>query len=322
MALLQRQAERDVAAQQWKQSFEQKAELARLKREIDEKNVNLNTKRVILHGIDLISKGKSTDIDGSPMDYNTLVNSIFPPEGGIKFPPGWRPKSTAENIADEVAKATGVTRATEAEKQPNRIGLAYTQGDIAAQKQANQQVFTAEQNELNRKAAMDRALLHYQGTMAKANATKAEKEEAVQGAINAFGPDVFAGRTTLDQINKMAHTGQDSLKMQTAFKQAGTKLLSDKNVEQIKSTNNFWSIIDKVHQLNALLQRGNPLTQGFQAKGSALQEEINADLGPFVKTAKEEKGSLSNTDISRAQGNIPQILPGSAMKSALAWNEN
>lgn len=152
---------------------------------------------------------------------------------------------------------------------------------------------------------LEAARIRANATLENKNATKEEKNQAINDLIEGHKQDVFEGRRGLEDLPK----GDVGNKVIGALLKNG-KILTRKQIGQLEGFKSLQGFYEKTKQLNQLLQQGGLLNQTTNPQIKQLQDELAADLVIFGREAKAEKGVVTDKDIDRLTGAIPQLLPG------------
>jgi hypothetical protein len=175
------------------------------------------------------------------------------------------------------------------------------------------QKFEADQRAKDREVRREGIKARTDFTLNNKAAAKEEKKAAMDDLVNNFMPDVIAGRLAVD--NPAFPKSDTGAKLQSVIRGQGYRLLNQNQIADLNLLPRVHAFLDKIDALNKELQTGNPLTQSLNPEIKRLQNEIETDLVLVGRSFKGERGTVSDKDINRLRGLIPQILPGGALSA-------
>jgi len=315
-----------VAIRQEKERFTTQRELEQQRLELARKTAEQNWKR-FESNLEETKRLHDSTIDANRSTINSHLldtklkiakgiqdgDIVIDESGQPQFTkPGTRTQVKANEAgAIETAKTpTLIERAggVEAAKQPYSLERIDAQNKGRATIQLADQLWKSVENEKNRINARDVAAIRAQATLANKNSTKEEKAQTINDAIDAYKDDIFTGRLPVD--NQAFPKGDAGLKIQTAMRANNVRMINQKEADKLTGLRTLDGFINKLGELNSLLQEGGIVGQATNPKIKQLQQELEADLVLFGREAKGEKGVVTDKDIDRLKGAIPQILPG------------
>lgn len=261
-------------------------------RDAQTKNLSAN---LMLTAFKASQNGDLSAINNLPPEAKEIIyEKMFP---GMKgFYDQFKPQTTQEVDQREINKAGGIATAQSDARLPAQREMAILQGNIQASNQGQRLSAQAIENEKNRVAARENALIRANATRTNKAATLDEKKAADNDAIEAHLPDIYTGQVALEDIPK----GDIGVKIQSRAKKDGTRIFKKAEIEKFNANPALQTFIDNIKAYNEAIRNGNLLDA--RNRKNALQ----ADLGLFGRNTKGERGNLSNQDIAR----IGELLPG------------
>jgi len=157
----------------------------------------------------------------------------------------------------------------------------------------------------DRDAQRANTILRVNATLANKSATKEEKDQVSAQMVEDYLPDILSGAP--EGVLEALPKGDAGLKLRNGVKAQGYNILTRKQAENLEGMKNLQNFYAKAKELQETINSG---VIGNIGKIKQLQDELAADLVIFGREAKAEKGVVTDKDIDRLRGAIPQILPG------------
>jgi len=242
-------------------------------------------------GLDILNRAKGNLLgqDGKPIDINTVLD---PTANAIHY------KSVEDQNKEEVDKQVRIAQGQEDVKQPGRVELVHTRGNIDAANDAANKAADAIQKEKDRQNRITVANIRASAVHNDKASTKADKDAVDKDAVDLNLPNIMTGQTTLEDLNTLP--AQTRLKVQNAALSNGFRIMKKEEQEKFRATPTLERFIDKVKAYKDAVN-GYDLVQARN-----LYTSLQADLGIFARNEKGERGNMSNQDITR----MAKLLPG------------